>query len=573
MPSIVSRKPHGCTQPVYYYHRTYRVKLNPDCSGKGPGSGPSKVKSEDVYLGTAEDILARFRSSVSANVEVSHKAFGMPLAVLQVVNELGIRNIINTHIPKRRQGMTPGDYICLGIIAKLCAPAVSWNGFRGWVSRTVLPGKLGLDPELLDSQNFWDHFDKILPENGVHKPKPGGGICDDVIMDIEEDLWRRISHLYNIPLDCLLYDTTNYYTFFEPTTRSELAAPGKNKAGRHELRQVGLALAVTKDGGFPMLHTFFAGNLHDARLFPGNLTKMVHRLCALGRGCEKVILVMDKGNNSQENFEMASRTGMYIVGSLVPAHNKDLMSVPLDRFSLKLGELVAYEGRKELWGIPAKVVVTYNQSLAERQKIGFEKALDRLTSELGLSFEKHKDESKAEIEKALEGVRRGSRVGGYVRYIVAGRRYKSLKVEVDAKKKARKEATFGKRILFSTDTSMNPETVVEIYNRDKSEIEDAFKMSKAPDIIRLQPIRHWTDSKIRVYGLICVLAMLVVKVMMRKLKESGMEMSPQVLKQELDDIREIAILHATNEVETKVSAMSTVQKKLFDLFGLGRYTK
>lgn len=576
VPSIVARKPKGCTKPVYYYHRTFRVKLDPTSTGKGPGSGPSRVLSEDIYLGTAEEILARVRSADDSVKEVSHKAFGLPLAILQVIDELGIRNIINAHIPKRRQGMTPGDYICLGVLAKLCAPSVSWNGFQGWITRTVLPEKLGLDPSLLDSQNFWDHFDKILPEKEAYKSKPASQtfeLNDDVIMDIEEDLWRKILDLYHVPLDCILYDTTNFYTFFEPTTPSKLASVGKNKAGRHELRQVGVSLAITRHYGFPLLHTVFAGKLHDARLFPENFTKMVHRLCALGRGCNQVILVMDKGNNSRGNLEKVMQSGMHLVGSLVPSHHKDLMSVPLEKFGLIVGDLRVYEERKVLWGIPVKVVVTYNQSLAERQRSGFEKSIGKLIQGLREAFEKHKDESKAKIEDALEGVCRKSRVAQYVKYTLKGRRYKSLEIETSSRKRAERESTFGKRILFSTDTSMNPEEIIEIYNRDKSEIEDAFKMSKDPDIIRLRPIRHWTDSKIRVYAFICMLSMLVLKVMMRKLEENGMAMSPKVLKEELNDIREVAVLRDSQKVEIKVSTMSAVQKKLFDLFGLERYVK
>lgn len=40
MASIVARKVRGMKEIAYYYHRTYRVKVAPADSGKGPGSGP-----------------------------------------------------------------------------------------------------------------------------------------------------------------------------------------------------------------------------------------------------------------------------------------------------------------------------------------------------------------------------------------------------------------------------------------------------------------------------------------------------------------------------------------------------
>lgn len=575
MASIVSRMPKGCKEPVYYYHHTYRVKLDPTSIGKGPGSGPSKVVSEDFYLGTAEEVYNKVKSPEDSVKEVYHKAFGLPLAIFRVIEELGIRSIINKHIAKRRQGLTPGDYIAFGVLAKLCAPAVSWNGFQGWLAKTVLPEKLGLDLRLLDCQNFWDHFDKVLPEKKVDKTEPesqDSALNDDVIMAIEEDLWHRILQLYAIPLDCILYDTTNCYTYFEPTTPSELAAVGKNKAGRHELRQIGISLAVTRSYIFPLLHMVFSGKIHDAKVFPENLTRMMHRLCALGKGCKKVILVMDKGNNSKENLEKVVRAEMDMVGSLVPSQHKELMSIPVEKFDLKIGELDVYEKRTVLWGIPVKVVVTYNQRLAERQRLGFTKSADKLIHALRETFEKHKRERKVEIREALERVHRKSRVAGYVKYSVNGRRNKTITIGMD-KKKGMKESTFGKRILFSTDTSMNAEDIIKIYNIDKSEIEDAFKMAKDPDIIRLQPIRCWTDSKIRVYVFISMLALLVLQVMLKKLEQNEMAMSAKVLKDELKDIEEIGMLRESKKVEVKVAEMSSIQKQLFDIFGLKRYTK
>lgn len=57
MVTIVSRTPQGCKEKVYYYHKTYRVKIDPSKTGKGRGSGPSKVISDDIYFRKAEERL------------------------------------------------------------------------------------------------------------------------------------------------------------------------------------------------------------------------------------------------------------------------------------------------------------------------------------------------------------------------------------------------------------------------------------------------------------------------------------------------------------------------------------
>ncbi len=49
MATIVAKHIPGMKEPVYYYQRSCRVKLHLRNGGKGPGSGPSCVKTETIY--------------------------------------------------------------------------------------------------------------------------------------------------------------------------------------------------------------------------------------------------------------------------------------------------------------------------------------------------------------------------------------------------------------------------------------------------------------------------------------------------------------------------------------------
>ena len=46
---------------VYYYRHSHRVKLNGTSQGKVRGSGPSKVVTQNIYLGTAEKTILRLK--------------------------------------------------------------------------------------------------------------------------------------------------------------------------------------------------------------------------------------------------------------------------------------------------------------------------------------------------------------------------------------------------------------------------------------------------------------------------------------------------------------------------------
>lgn len=84
--------------------------------------------------------------------------------------------------------------------------------------------------------------------------------------------------------------------------------------------------------------------------------------------------------------------------------------------------------------------------------------------------------------------------------------------------------------------------IIAQYHR-KNRIEDDFKPLKDPEPIRWRPCRHWSGAKTRAYGFCCVMALLLLRVMHRKAANTGIHMSPALIKQELDDLREIAIVY------------------------------
>ena len=133
-----------------------------------------------------------------------------------------------------------------------------------------------------------------------------------------------------------------------------------------------------------------------------------------------------------------------------------------------------------------------------------------------------------------------------------------------------KTARLGKTILFSTDPSMSVKDLVGHY-RGRNDIEDTFKLEKAPDGVPLRPTHCWTDSKLRVYAFTCVLALLIWRMMHYKLRQSGLQMSDRVLKMELRDLREVVMMFSSTNVERQVTARSTTQHEIVAALGLDTY--
>ena len=134
---------------------------------------------------------------------------------------------------------------------------------------------------------------------------------------------------------------------------------------------------------------------------------------------------------------------------------------------------------------------------------------------------------------------------------------------------ALRAVTFACRLLFSTEKSLSTEEIVTLYNKDKAQIEYDFRLIKSPDVLRFSPIRHFTDTKIRIYGFICVIALMAFKLMQFRTRELGL--SADALVTELKDIQEIVLIYSVSRARRTISECSTIQRRLLDIFELQRF--
>ncbi len=113
--------------------------------------------------------------------------------------------------------------------------------------------------------------------------------------------------------------------------------------------------------------------------------------------------------------------------------------------------------------------------------------------------------------------------------------------------------------------------------RAQHHVESAFRQMKDPHHIALRPQHHWTDQKVEVHVLCCVLALMLCALLRRELHHQGIERSIPDLLEQLGQIREVGVLYPpqgkrrTPTVQMIVSTMSTEQRALYDALDLGRY--
>lgn len=164
----------------------------------------------------------------------------------------------------------------------------------------------------------------------------------------------------------------------------------------------------------------------------------------------------------------------------------------------------------------------------------------------------------------------GSEYARYLDIRVEGRRQKRLSCKINLKNYRDKLRTFGKTIIFTNDLELPTSELVKLY-MGKYVIEEQFKQLNNPDAIAFRPMYHWTDTKIKVYALMCVLALLVLQLMNYRALRFGLRMSNEVLRNELADIVEVILIYSLAHVQKQLSSMSTIQRQLFEIFELSRY--
>lgn len=547
----------------YYYARECK-RIN----GK-----PKIVRT--IYLGTVERMIqeAEERNEIPAPKEVYVEEFGATAALLQIARRLQFTSIIDRHASKRKQGISTGDYMLIAALNRAIRPA-SKAALAEWFDQTAGPRLLGVKAADLTSQAFWNHMDRLDPQT---------------LINIEDDLFRRLVEEFNVDLNCLLYDGTNFYTYINTNTPSELAQRGHNKQKRSDLRQISLGLMTTRDFHVPLLHMVYGGNIVDATQFGSVVEQLVLRYKHLRELCPHVTLVFDKGNNSEDNFDALPQTGMHFVGSLKLCQCPELLEVPLSKYrqlaSNGLEAVRSYRTQRNVFGEERTVVVTYNENLLAGQLQGLGRNISKVRKELhgvqcqlrrwanGVTTKGRRPTVESTEKRIAKFLSREHMKAIFDVHIEKTGDVVRLNYRLDQAALSKlTETVLGKTILFTDNDDWNDEQIILAY-RSQYHIEHAFREMKNPAFLGWKPQLHWTDQKIRVHAFYCVAALTMVSLLRRELAAKKLVFSAEKLLRELSGIRETISVYPQSrgrppKLTYSLTHFNDTQKKLYSALNL-----
>jgi transposase len=557
MASIVGKRRGN--QTYYYLVESARV------------GGKPRIVSQQ-YLGSADEVTAKLSETPAGGpIRSQHKRFGDLAAVWSTLVRLGVAGIVDEVVPRRADAAASvGTYLALACANRIVDPC-SKRGFADWWATTAGPRWVRLGRAATDHRRFWDAMDRL---------------GEAELREIETRLGRAMVAEFGLDLSGLALDMTNFATFIDTgNERAPIAQRGKAKQKRTDLRLVGLALVITRDGGVPVISHAYPGDRPDVTQFSTVIDELVARYRDLVAGVESLTVVYDAGQNSGDNHAVVEAHGIGFVGSLPPSDHPDLLDIPDRAFRPadpdRYPGLTYVDATVTALGVTRRAVITHSANLHAKQSRGLDQTLAkarRRLAELAARLARgHTRRDRAKVEAEIAAICKPRWVTDIITVTLTGEAPAELQLSwrSDARARARLEARlFGKRILFTNRDWPVPD-VVAAY-RSQSDAEFGFRQLKDPHVVSFSPMHHWTDSKIRVHVFYCVLALAVAHLMRRHADRAGLHLSVRELLDHLAGIQETVLFYHDGgkgrpRAQRMLTDMTPTQRKLAELFDIHRY--
>jgi transposase len=477
---------------------------------------------------------------------ISSRPFGGTFVLDALWRRLGVADAIASALGARRF-KTDVERVLFALVANRALKPFSKLAAAEWASRDVHVAGL----EAIDEDQAYRAMDVLA--------------AADCEAGVQEEVFFAVADLLNLEVDLLFFDTSS--TYFErdepelgPDGEPGFRALGHSKDHRPDLPQVVIGLAVTREG-IPVRVWVWPGNTNDQ-----TVVKQVKDDLA-GWRLGRCVWVVDRGFSSDENLRYLTRAGgHWIAGEKMRDGSRDAQAALARqgryrsvRDNLRVKE-VTLDGGAE----GKRFVVCHNPSEAERDRQEREDQLARIEAELarievlrererrqrknktrGASAARSARQAKAERAlarsqeqahvKAECALRDHPTLGRYLRLTATGR------LRIDRAKVAAGERLDGKFLLSTSDPDISAEDVALGY-KNLLEAERSFRDLKG--ILRLRPIFHRLEERIRAHILICWLALLLVRLCQRQLGDTWRN-----TRRELERLHLVTLAGAAGQVQ------------------------
>jgi len=399
---------------------------------------------------------------------------GHVAAVLAVLRSIGLDNVLGSRPSRER------ELACALIVLRLIAPQsklATCRGLQHQTANTSLAIELNLGT--VAEQEIYAMLDWLVARQ----------------TRIETKLAKQ--HLYDGTL--VLYDvTSSYYTGH----RAGLAKYGYSRDGKRGLPQIVYGLLSSAEG-CPVAIEVFAGNTADPRTLNVQIEKLRKRF-----GVQRVVLVGDRGllTSRRIDEELRDVEGLDWISALRADNIQKLAAAGLLQPSLfderDLAEITSPDFPGE------RLVVCRNPLLADKRAGTRRELLEATEKDLAqvaaaVARAQRPLRGKAQIGLRVGKVLNNHKVGKHFDLVIEGERFVYQRNEARIAEEAALDGLYVIRTSVK-DEALSAVDTVRAY-KDLAKVERAFRSMKTVDL-RVRPIFHRLDGRIKAHVFLCMLA-------------------------------------------------------------------
>jgi transposase len=466
--------------------------------------------------------------------------FGHIFAILETWKHLKIGTILKRKAEHHGQEFDLEEQIKVMVANRLCDPR-SKLGLVQWLEGVYFPG---MDRNAVEYHHLLRAMDWLINEKEA----------------IEKEIANRFITLFDREVDLVFYDiTSTYFEGDQSITADDIRAYGYSRDHRPDRRQITIGVVMSRTG-IPLCHHVFCGSTPDKSTVKEVVTDLKERF-----GFERVIFVGDRGMLSDSNLELllTEKLGFIVCHRL--RQNNEIKEFVKDTHDTLNHDPEAEPQYLEDEREQVKFVMAYDPGMAQSLRKRRQQALERANGFIR--------DVKERLKRSRDGKQRGRALSAesalfQIRDYLKSKkilRYYNLEltssqdIRITSNTRNRQWETLidGKLIVETTQMDMPPEEVIKRY-KELQIIEQGFKCLKSA--LKLRPVYHWTERRIKAHVFICVLALQVERFMHGKL--SGMRQSVQSALDKLKNIKGGQMI--VNSARTPViTALNDEHKKIY----------
>ncbi len=536
-----------------------------------------------VYLGTADKVQAAIGKG-----GFSPKEFGSVFALNELDRAVDLAGMINEILPpkKRVRGPSLGELVYYATLNRAIAPT-SKRQLASWYETTDIQRIRPLRLESLNSQNFWNHWDRI---------------SDSDLDKIKTAFFKKVYSLLPAQEHRLIIEATNISA--APKTAALPAMPQADQeflAEHFPEQQLGLALVTEGGSGIPLFYQSYSGGLPVSGFY-SHMEHLLTRVSALGVAVRDVTLVLNQDMEVEPLVaQIDAKEGMHFIASCAPDFSPELTEISLKDFHPLPGKhepkystgapedekILYYETQVPFFNRKRRVIITFDPRSFHRSYQDLGKKVQRVRKEMA-AFQQRvpqeaspgnaADAAKAHLAELCQRLKVSPSL--FLVKFMQDKGQLRMEFQLDHSQMAGVVRHFGKNILI---TDREDWKVEEIYdacvtravlgpdfgngkgiNRSMGNARDNRTLFQKA----LLPLYHWTDSKIRIHLFVCVAALTYLTLLCQRLAEGDINMSPTEAIEELRTLRTaIYFKDAEGKLKRVLEEVNPQQAAMLEVLG------